>query len=87
MLSFEGSRPQAEHLAEAERDSRDLFRLVEAYKRLEGLEARVAEVRTALPPNAPEPRVLDLPRARVLVARRIIGRAIVALDDEEEEEQ
>ncbi|HUZ77416.1 MAG TPA: hypothetical protein VMV93_07535 [Chloroflexota bacterium] len=83
--------PEAEQCAEAAEQraqaacaSGAMDRLVEAYKALEGLEARVAEIRaaSASPSGAPEPRVLDLPRARILVARRAIGSAIVARDDD-----
>ena len=76
---------QAEALAAQVRAAPAVDRLVEAYKQLEGLESRIVAVRAAAKSGAgPEPRVLDLPRARVLVARRAVGRALVALDEEEE---
>jgi hypothetical protein len=72
---------EAERLAAAARGMAGLFELVEAYKRAEALEAQVAELRSALTSGTgPEPRVLDLPRARVLAARRTIGGLIAALD-------
>lgn len=63
-----------------------LDQLVEAYKALEGLELRIVELRGAVKSGstAPEPRVLDLPRARVLAARRAVGTAVVALDPDED---
>lgn len=78
------------HAQEAERVAAEVCasgaidRLVEGYKVLEGLEARIVEARGAIKSGstAPEPRVLDLPRARVLAARRAVGAAVVALDGE-----
>ena len=75
----------AERLAEEVCASGAIDQLVEGYKALEGLEARIVEARGAIKSGsaAPEPRVLDLPRARVLAARRQVGAAVVALDDED----
>jgi len=74
---------EAERLAETARSNGNIHDLVQAYKRLEALEARVVEVRGATKSGAgPELRVLDLPRARVLAARRVIGGAITSLDED-----
>ncbi len=79
---------QAEALAVAARSMTAVDQLVEAYKAAEGLEARIVELRGTMKGGAanPEPRTLDLPRARVLVARRAIGAALLALDEEDDEE-
>jgi len=76
---------QAERLAADACATGAIDRLVEAYKALEGLEARVVELRSAVKrgSSGPEPRVLDLPRARVLAARRSVGAAVVELDSED----
>ena len=75
---------ESEQLAEQVRQAPALDRLIEAYKRTEALEAQIATLRESNKSGTgPEPRVLDLPRARVLVARRAIGAAVVALDDDE----
>jgi len=87
--AMDDARPvaeRAERLAEGMRGVRDIDRLVEAYKATEALEAEIAELRgSAKAGSAPEPRVLDLPRARVLVARRAIGGTLAALDEDEED--
>ncbi len=79
---------QAEALAVAARSMTAVDQLVEAYEAAEGLEARIVELRGTMKGGAanPEPRTLDLPRARVLVARRAIGAALLALDEEDDEE-
>lgn len=76
----------AERLADEVCATGAIDQLVEGYKALEGLEARIVEARGAIKSGstAPEPRVLDLPRARVLAARRQVGAAVVALDGEDE---
>src|SRR5438309_77329 len=67
---------EAEQLAAGAPSMPGIYELVEAYKRVEALEARVAELRSEIKSGTgPEPRVLDLPRARVLTARRTIGGA------------
>ena len=83
----EAHAEQAESLAAEVCAAPALDRLVEAYKALEGLEARIVELRGSVKSGstAPEPRVLDLPRARVLTARRLVGAAVVALDPEDED--
>jgi len=82
----EADAAEAEQLAVRACTSPAIDRLVEAYKATEALEARIAELRgSAKSATGPEPRVLDLPRARVLVARRAIGGAIVELDEDEKE--
>jgi len=73
---------QAERLAAESRAAGTIDRLVEAYKAVEGIEARIVDLRgSAKSGTAPEPRVLDIARARVLVARRAIGAAIIDLDE------
>ena len=75
----------AESVARSVAGSRDVDQLVEAYKATEALEGQVVELRgSAKSGTAPEPRVLDLPRARVLVARRAIGAWLVALDEDDD---
>ena len=75
---------QAERIAAGVASSSDIDQLVQAYKATEALEARITELRgSAKSGSAPEPRVLDLPRARVLVARRAIGARLVDLDEED----
>jgi hypothetical protein len=77
---------QAERVAAGVAASRDIDQLVQAYKATEALEARIMELRGSAKSGAsPEPRVLDLPRARVLVARRTIGGRIVDLDEDDED--
>jgi hypothetical protein len=77
---------QSEQLAGEARDGPGLDWLIEAYKRTEALEARILELReSSKSGTGPEPRVLDLPRARVLVSRRTIGAAVVELDDLDDE--
>jgi len=74
---------QAEAVAGAVSETQAIDQLVEAYKATEGLEGRVVELRgQAKSGSGPEPRVLDLPRARVLAARRLIGSRLLALDSE-----
>lgn len=73
---------EAEQLAVQARTGAALDWLIQAYKRTELLEARIAEVRDANKSGTgPEPRVLDLPRTRLLVARRVIGAAVIELDE------
>jgi hypothetical protein len=73
---------ESERLAAQAQDEPGLDQLIEAYKRTEWLEARILELReVARSGTGPEPRVLDLPRTRVLVARRTIGGIIAQLDD------
>ncbi|MBV8085234.1 MAG: hypothetical protein JO247_10515 [Chloroflexi bacterium] len=77
----------AERISAEARASGSLERLVETYKSLERLEGQIIRLRGD--PKAsptPEPRVLDLERARVLVARRLVGAAVVALDEDGDEE-
>jgi hypothetical protein len=83
----EGHAAEAERLAASACASPELFQLVQTYKALEGLEARVVELRAEIKSGSSgaEPRVLDLPRARVLAARRAVGAAVVALDAEDED--
>jgi hypothetical protein len=76
---------EAERLAGEARGSGSLERLVETYKLLERLEGQIIRLRGDPKANpTPEPRVLDIERARVLVARRLVGAAVVALDDEDD---
>ena len=82
----EGHALAAEQLAQEALAAGGLFELIEAYKLTEALEASIVELRGNSKSGAsPEPRVLDLPRARVLVARRALGAAVVELDSDEEE--
>lgn len=81
---LEGWAGQAERLAQAADPAAGLERLVEAYKATEAIEARIVQARGAGKTSAaPEPRILDLPRARVLAARRAIGAALLSLDEED----
>jgi hypothetical protein len=82
----EAHAEQAERVAADACAVRALDHLVEAYKALEGLEARIVELRGSIKSGStgPEPRVLDLPRARVLVARRSVGAAVIELDSEDD---
>ncbi|MFI5266300.1 MAG: hypothetical protein ACHQ7M_02880 [Chloroflexota bacterium] len=82
----EAHAEQAERLAADACATPAIDRLVEAYKALEGLEARIVELRGSIKSGStgPEPRVLDLPRARVLAARRSVGAAVVELDSEDD---
>lgn len=62
----------------------DIDGLVQAYKAIESLEARIMDLRASIRGSeGPEPRVLDLPRARILVARRAVGAAVLALDTDD----
>jgi hypothetical protein len=80
----EGHARHAERLAAEALAMAGLFELIEAYKKTEALEAGIVELRgSSKSGTAPEPRVLDLPRARVLVARRALGAAVVRLDSDE----
>lgn len=75
---------EAEQLAAQARTGLGLDWLIQAYKRTESLEAGIVELRGANKSGtSPEPRVLDLPRTRLLVARRVIGSAVVELDESE----
>ncbi|HEY8694065.1 MAG TPA: hypothetical protein VIR57_15145 [Chloroflexota bacterium] len=82
----EAHAEQAERVAAEACATHALDRLVEAYKALEGLEARIVELRGTIKSggSGPEPRVLDLPRARVLAARRSVGAAVIELDSEDD---
>lgn len=78
----------AERLAQLAAGMPGIYELVEAYKATEALEQRIVGLRGAAKSgSAPEPRVLDLPRARVLAARRTIGAAVRALDEDEDEDE
>lgn len=78
---------EAERLAAQASSMGGIFELVEAYKATEALEQRIVGLRGSAKAggSSPEPRVLDLPRARVLAARRVIGAAVRALDDDEDD--
>jgi hypothetical protein len=73
-----------EELASGARRGAGLEWLIQAYKRTEALEGEILQLREERKSGTgPEPRILDLPRARVLAARRTIGAAIIALDQDE----
>ena len=75
---------EGEHLATSARAGASLERLIQAYKRTEALEGEILQLREERKSGTgPEPRILDLPRARVLAARRTVGAAIVALDQDD----
>ncbi|MBV9121573.1 MAG: hypothetical protein JOZ39_12765 [Chloroflexi bacterium] len=78
---------EAEQLAGQVTTNPRLDLLVEAYKRLERIEGEIVALRGAGAGggSTPEPRVLDLPRTRVLAARRRVGGAVTALDSDDED--